>query len=182
MSNPSKIPPFFRTSLVSIVAALMAASAVVAAHPAGRGPHGRPAGSPGAEVAPAGEGRFLERMFDRLDLDEAQRERMEAIAAEHRTEIRAAREQLRERRRALAELAHAETLDEAAIRAAGVELGAAEAETALLRGRHLERVRTVLTPEQWAEFERMREQRRERAKDRRHDGRRHRHHGGHRRF
>jgi Spy/CpxP family protein refolding chaperone len=104
-------------------------------------------------------GERLEWMAEKLELSEGQREELrEAFATgfEGRDEAQRA---LFEARRALEEQIHADSFDEAAIREAARALAALEADGAVERARHAQKLRQILTPEQYAELEEMRSQR-----------------------
>ena len=102
---------------------------------------------------PMGDTSPIDRLDERLDLTDTQREAIEAIFDGYRENLELQRQALREAHRALAEAAHAEVLDEDAVRALGQELGAAQAEHAITRSRMHREIRQQLTPEQQELFD-----------------------------
>jgi periplasmic protein CpxP/Spy len=102
-----------------------------------------------------------------LGLTAEQRQRMEAIHAEHREAIRAARERVGETNRALEDALAADPVDTAAVDLRTREAG--EAHAALLKATTAMRLamREVLTPEQRAKALELRTKARERVEQRR---------------
>ena len=103
----------------------------------GRGPRG-------------GAGRSAGFGLRGIDLTEAQRDQIRTITQSHQDATRAAHTKLREAHRALAEATHADTIDEAAIRARSTDVATAMADEAILRGRIRAEVLATLTAEQQA--------------------------------
>jgi periplasmic protein CpxP/Spy len=97
-----------------------------------------------------------------LDLTDEQREQIRSIREQNREAARAVGQKLMTARQGLRDAATAETMDEAAIRAAAGALATAEAEAAINHARVHAQVWKVLTPEQQAKAKELREQRRAR--------------------
>jgi Spy/CpxP family protein refolding chaperone len=106
-------------------------------------------------------------MADELGLTAEQRQRIEAIRAEHADAIKAARQIVADKRRALEDAYAAEPVDTAAVDARLRELG--DAQTALMEKASEVRLamHAVLTPEQRAKAREMKEKGRERFEGRR---------------
>jgi len=130
-------------------AALLVAPALAQPGPMGRGGHG-----------PHEPGMGLDRMIRHLDLTEEQRQQLEQLQARHRDATRAVRDQLRAAHERFAELAHAETLDEAALREAAAEMAELRSEMMLSRVSMRREVDAILTPEQLEQLQQMRQGRR----------------------
>jgi protein CpxP len=106
--------------------------------PGGPGFRGGPGG-------PFGMGGFALRG---LDLTDAQRDQVKAIMESHRDEQKAIGDRMQAARKALHEAIAADTFDEAAIRAKAAEIGAIEADAAVLQAKIKSEVFAILTPEQ----------------------------------
>lgn len=138
----------FITTLAAI--ALFAAPILAQAGPGrpGRhlhpGPHG-----PGADMAMRG-------MVERLDLTAEQQEQFEQIRARHHDDNQALRDRLETAHEQFAALAHAETFDEAAVRAAAAEVAQARAEMMVSHAAMMQELRQILTAEQLERFQAMR--------------------------
>jgi Spy/CpxP family protein refolding chaperone len=100
-------------------------------------------------------GALAQRVVERLDLTPQQIEQIRAILASHKAELTGELTRVKEARTRQFGTIHAETFDEAAIRAAGRAVGQAETELAVTRGQIVSEVRLVLTPEQQAEAKEM---------------------------
>ena len=131
---------------------LLATALPALAQPPGHGPHG---GGRGAM-----DGHRLEHLALRLELSDGQREALREAFRDRFEGGAEARRALFEARRALAERVHAETFDEAAIREAAGVVAALESDAAVERARQAQKLRQILTPEQLAELEEMRGERR----------------------
>jgi periplasmic protein CpxP/Spy len=83
-----------------------------------------------------------------LDLTDAQREQVRAVMESHRDEQKAVGDRMMAARKALDDAIAADTIDEAAIRAKALELGAVEADAAVMRAKVRAAVFALLTPEQ----------------------------------
>jgi Spy/CpxP family protein refolding chaperone len=110
---------------------------------------------------------FRTRMADELGITAEQRQRIDAIRAEHSEAIKAARENVADKRRALEEAYAAEPVDKATVDARLQELG--DAQEALMQRASEVRlaIHDVLTPEQRAKARELRAKGRERFKERR---------------
>ena len=106
--------------------------------PGGPGFRGGPGG-------PFGMGAFALRG---LDLTDAQRDQVKAIMESHRDEQRAIGDRMQAARKALHEAIAADSFDEAAIRAKAADIGAVEADAAVLQAKIKSEVVAILTPEQ----------------------------------
>lgn len=142
-----------RLTLAICGVALLAAALPALGMPPGRGRGGGPGG-------PAFmDGHRLEHLALRLELSDGQREQLkEMLAARFDAGFEAHRTMF-EARRELQERIHAETFDEAAVREAAAAVAALEADAAVARARVVQELRRILTPEQLAELEEMRENR-----------------------
>jgi Spy/CpxP family protein refolding chaperone len=98
-------------------------------------------------------------IFSQLDLTAEQESAIDTIRSQYQPELEAARDTTRTRRESLFDLAHADILDEAAIREQGVQLGMAEAESMILMSRMRQEIHSVLTAEQLAQLEELKEDR-----------------------
>jgi protein CpxP len=129
----------------------------------------------GQDPAVQGGGRGPGGMFGlplrELDLTDAQREQVKAIMASHRDEQKAAGDKMMAARKALHEAIAAETFNEAAIRAAAGEVGAAEADAAVLQAKIHGEVFAILTPEQVKKAKELRSEMENRMKEGRGRGR-----------
>lgn len=98
-----------------------------------------------------GEGRHgeqrMERMADKLELDSAQREQVQAALDARRDEIKSLHEQLREERRALREQLKT-GYDEAAVQARAATIGDLVERMVVAKARTGADLQAVLTPEQ----------------------------------
>lgn len=103
-------------------------------------------GGPGSDLF------HLERMAERLQLDDEQRGRLEALHERHREQARPYVRTLVKSRRAMKHLMKADTFDEAAVRAVAAEQSAAMTELAVIKARGRFEVREILTPEQRAKL------------------------------
>jgi protein CpxP len=123
--------------------------------PGGPGFRGGPGG-------PFGMGGFPLRG---LDLTDAQREQVKAIMESHRDEQKAIGDRMQAARKALHESIAADTFDEAAVRAKAAEIGAIEADAAVLQARIKSEVFAILTPEQVKKAKELRSNMENRMKD-----------------
>ena len=161
--------PTIRSFLVVLGALVIAAAPALAQH--GWRGHGLHHGPHDAEF-------MLQHMATELELTDEQLDQAQQILDQHESENEAARQSVRSAHDVLAELMHAESFDETAIRAAAEELGAAQAEMIVAHAMVLRDLRELLTPEQLDRFTQMR-QMRQGAKAGKGGGRGHRHHGYH---
>ncbi len=152
--------PRYRLTMAICGVALLAAALPALAQPPAPGPHGPHGGGPGLM-----DGHRFEHFAERLDLSEGQRDELRQALEAAAEEGREARRGLFAARRALAEQIHAAAFDEAAIREAAATVAAFEADLAVERARRAQEMRRILTPEQFAQLQEMRD-------ERRHSGRR----------
>jgi Spy/CpxP family protein refolding chaperone len=103
-----------------------------------------------------GDERHLERMTDRLGLNDAQRAAVRTALDQSRPQLREIQDKLRANRQALRDLTAADTLDENRVRQLAQEQGQLHAEMIVQRTRVRSEIHKVLTPEQ---RERMHERR-----------------------
>lgn len=163
------------TALVATLLAVTLLPAALLAQPPGRG------GSPGG-MGPmgGGPGHFgphaggpgsmehrLDRLAERLGLTPEQRDSIAAIRASFRDTLTAQRQATFELHQSLRGKVHADTLDETAIRATAEQLAQAQADLAVTQAQMLQQVRQVLTPEQLAQLDGLRQLRQERMEARR---------------
>ena len=85
---------------------------------------------------------------DELNLTEVQKAQLKEVFQAWRPEFRPALQKAGEKKRALGAAIAAEPVDEAAIRAAGAELGQAIGEAAVVASKFVNEARSLLTPEQ----------------------------------
>ena len=161
----------FKTLLYSTLALLLAAiPASLLAAPRGPG-HGFGGGfGPGAD-GPCGRGFIAGKIAERLDLSDGQRAEIQAIRESYREEAEGLFETMRVARLVLRGRIQSDLFDETAIREAAEQAAAVEADLAVLRAKIHSDVRQVLTPEQVAEAEAMRERVQEFAEEWRGRGR-----------
>jgi protein CpxP len=132
-----------RLLVLSALVALVAAPALAQGygHGHGHGQHG--AWHPGGP-----DGRMHGRIFAQLDLTEDQRTQIHQRMDEHHIAVEHLRQQVREGHQQVAQLVHAEAIDEAAIRAAVIDNAQFNADMAVERARLVQQIRSILTPEQ----------------------------------
>lgn len=92
--------------------------------------------------------RLFDRIADRLDLSDTQREQARDVLKSHKGEILAAIRQVRSSRSALRQAIDAERVDEGAIRGRAADLGRAEADAAVLRARIRAEILPILNDDQ----------------------------------
>ena len=146
--------------LAACFAACHAGAAVAAGEPLddhGPGMHGRAMGGedmPGMGAMEGMGGRHhgmgggMMMQLHRLNLSDAQRDKLFAIMHNAAPEAREHMKAMRKARATLAELAHADRFDDARANAASRDLGQAVAAAALLHTRTAAQALAVLTPEQ----------------------------------
>src|SRR5690606_17615779 len=142
-----------------VLSAAVAAPMVLAQDGPRRGPG---FGARGVQGAMAG----IDLPLRRLDLSDAQREQVRGIMGTHEAAFKEIRERQRTARQALRAAIGADTLDEAAIRAASAEVSAIEADAAVLRARVRQDVFSILTAEQQARAKELRANADQRMKER----------------
>jgi Spy/CpxP family protein refolding chaperone len=134
-----------KTILYSVLALLLAAiPASLLARPQGPGFGG-------------GHGRLLERIADRLELTDQQREQVRAVHEVYREDVEALMDVMGVARGDLQNQVRADSFDETAIRQASARVAAVSADLAVLRARIHSDVQQILTPEQAAKAEELRE-------------------------
>lgn len=127
-----------RVTLIALAAtaALAIAPVLLVAQPGhGPGPH-------------HGRGRMMERLFERLDLTDDQKEAVHNTMLENREQTQALHEERIAKRRALGQAIHADFFDENAVRQAAADLAAVDADLAVRRAQMFQKINKVLTPEQ----------------------------------
>lgn len=98
-------------------------------------------------------------MFRSLNLTEAQQDQIFKIHHEQAPAFREQAKKVRAARQELRKLAHAERLDEGQVRRAADAQAKAMSDLAVMHAQTLNRVRSILTPEQREQFDKMRERR-----------------------
>jgi Spy/CpxP family protein refolding chaperone len=91
-------------------------------------------------------------MLQRLDLTDAQKERVQGIVDSHRTEMRALGERAMKAHAALEAAITGETFDEATVRTRAADVAGVDAEVAVYRARVYNEVYQILTPDQQKEL------------------------------
>ena len=135
-------------------------------------------GGPGMRGGPGGRGGMFGLPMRGLDLTDAQREQVRAIMESHRDQQKAIGDRMQAARKALRAAIEAETADENAIRAAAADIGAIEADAAVLQAKIRGEVFGLLTPEQVKKAKELRSGMENRMKDGRGQGRGMRQHPG----
>ncbi len=110
-------------------------------------------------------GLFRIRLLQELQLTDDQRAQLKSIFANDRETVRALRRDLWEKRKALSEVTRAEPFDEGKVGSYAHEVGNAQAKLMVARARLIHKAISVLTPEQKAKLNELREERRQRFKD-----------------
>ena len=123
-------------------------------------------GGPGFGAGPGGPLGELGFMFRQLDLSDAQREQVRTVMQSHEAAFKEIGQRMRTAREALDAVVTADTVDEAAIRAKSADVGAVEADAAVLRAKVHQEVFSLLTAEQQAKAKELKAQRQERMKQR----------------
>ena len=132
---------FCRLLVLSALVALVVAPAAAQGFGHGHGKHGE-------WHSEGRDGRMHGRIFAQLDLTEDQKTRVHELMGEHQRAVEPLRQQVREGHQQVAQLVHAETIDEAAIRAAVIDSAQLDADMAVERARLVQQIRSILTPEQ----------------------------------
>ena len=121
-------------------------------------------GAPGRFGGPGGPGGpmgMLPMLGRQLDLTDAQKDQIKAIADSHKEDWKALGDRARAAHMALNQAVMAETVDEALIRQKSAEAAAVDADLAVARARTHAEVFQILTAEQKAQLKERRERRRE---------------------
>lgn len=154
-----------KTTITALLAGGLALSLAVAAWAQpGSGPRGGFGGGIGAGI-PNPE-LMLEHMADHLDLDEAQRDSIQAIMESVRPEAKALREQARSNRQALHDADRSSPDYENVVNEVAVSNGNLATQATLLFAQVSGEVRDILTEEQLEKLERARERMQSRGKRR----------------
>lgn len=106
------------------------------------------------------QGHGMRGMYRQLNLTDAQQDQIFKIRHEQTPAFREQMKKVRAAREELHKLASADRLDEAAVRRAADAQAKAMSDLAVMHAQTHNRVRSVLTPEQRAQFDKLREQRR----------------------
>ncbi len=122
-------------ALAATAALALTSTPLPAQHGDGHGSHHR-------------RGHMIERLFERLDLTDDQKDAVHNTMMEHREQSRQLREEKTARRRALGETIHADFFDESAVRQAAADVAAVDADLAVLRAQMFQEINKVLTTEQ----------------------------------
>lgn len=124
-------------------------------------------GSPVAAHWGFGPGRWLRGagLSAELKLTNNQKAQIKSILADGRDAIRTLYQQLREKHTALREAAKTQPFDEAGVRSQAQELANAQAELIVMRTQLINKALSVLTAEQKAKLDELREQRRQSLKE-----------------
>jgi len=154
----------------AVLIAVTAASSYVAAqnNPGGgqppmerRGPGGR-FGGPGGPGGPLGE-----LMLGALNLTDTQKGQVKSILDSHRDEMQSLGDKSRTAHQALDAAITADSIDESAIRARAADVGAVDADMAVLRAHIRAEVWQILTPEQQSQAKQMQADMQQRMQNRR---------------
>lgn len=144
----------------SAVKGLILAAACLALSAAGASAQGQPPAKPAEGAAkdqpsppgqPGGPGG--------LALTDEQRQSIAALRRQHQADMGPVREELKAAREKLQAASRAEAFDEAAVRAAALALGTAQAEIQVAQARHRAQFMGLLTPEQRERARQMEERR-----------------------
>jgi Spy/CpxP family protein refolding chaperone len=130
-----------RITLIAFAAAAALALTpimIMAQHGDGHGPH----------RGHDGRGHMIERMFERLDLTDDQKDAVHSTMSQHREQTRTLLEEKIAGRRALGETIHADFFDESAVRQAAADLAAVDADLAVMKAQMFQEINKVLTTEQ----------------------------------
>jgi len=122
-------------------------------------------GGPGMRGGPGGPLGMAGLPLRELDLTDAQREQVRAAVESHRDEQKAIGDRMQAARKALHEAIAADTFNEDAIRAAAAQIGAVEADAAVLQAKIRAEIFALLTPEQVQKAKQLRSQMENRMKD-----------------
>ena len=144
-----------RTSLKAITIGL-ALAGLLATGPVLAGQAGTPHGGPGHDGGP------MMHMLKSLNLSDDQKAKVKEIMDDEHPKMAPLAQNSWKARQGLEQAIHAPVFDENAIRAAATQVGHAEAELAVERGRLSSRIRGVLTTDQQKQMDARRQQRMDR--------------------
>jgi Spy/CpxP family protein refolding chaperone len=105
------------------------------------------------------------RMFQALQLSDEQKSSIQELYATNRENLRPLREQLQQQRQLLRQAAEKQPFDEAQVRFQAQELAKLQAEAIVAHAALMNQVSAILTPEQRATLENLKEQRQQRFND-----------------
>jgi Spy/CpxP family protein refolding chaperone len=125
------------------------------------GPGGRGRGGPGGPGGVLGP-----MMLGRLDLTDAQKERVKGIVESHQAETKTLGTKAMKAQRALEDAVVGDTFDEATVRMRAAEVGSVEADLTVARARVYSEVFQALTADQQKKLKDMRAEMRKRMDDR----------------
>ncbi len=128
------------------------------------GPGGR--GGPGRFGGPGGPMAMLPMLGRTLNLTDAQKDHVKAIADAHRDEWKSLADRERTARVALNDLVTADTIDEAAIRQKSAEVAAVDADAAVARAYAHAEVFQILTADQRAQLKTLQAEMKKRMQNR----------------
>jgi len=114
---------------------------------------------------PHGGGKGRDHFWSALQLSDDQRAQIKNIFANSRESIRPLHQQLEEKRTALREVMAASPFDEERVRSLAQELSSAQTEMIVQRARLMNEALGVLTSEQRAKLEELRQQRQQRSRE-----------------
>lgn len=148
-----------KTIIAAFGVLTLSASMAFAAPPHGPRAHcdGEGMRGEGPRMGMAGNGDHITRMFERLDLSEAQRAEILQLREQFQAETAPQREAMQQNMQALRDAKRAG--DQAAIDSLHEKIAAHKAEMARVRESHQAQIHQILTPEQREQMEAMREQR-----------------------
>jgi protein CpxP len=118
------------------------------------------------EDGPPMHGQHFKRMATELGLSAQQKLDIKAIFQKDRAQFQPLMQQLKTEHRSLRSLIHADTIDEAAIRAQSAKVAAIQADLAVQRAHMSQEVHKLLTPEQvlkLKDFQAKQDERRDKA-------------------
>ena len=143
------------------MALTLAGTAYVSAQP----PAGRP-GVAGRGFGRGGPGGLMPMGFARLDLTDAQKERVKGIMDSHREEMQALGDKAMKAHQALEAAASAAPFDEATVRTKAADVASVDADLAVMRARVFNEVYQLLTPDQQAKLKEFQAERAKREQNR----------------
>jgi protein CpxP len=126
-------------------------------------PFGGGPGGPGRFGGPGGPMGMLPMLGREINLTDAQRDQVKAIADSHKDEWKAIFDREQTAREALMNAIMADTINDALVRQKSAEVAAVEADAAVARAHVYAEVSQILTPEQKAKLKEMRAQMAERG-------------------